>query len=94
MVMGPFSRVDFWDRGAAKDLEVPFWARDVTGEGVDRTLDLPCFGAKLKGDYLTYACIAELAAGRATRPNTSAYAALSARSTQRGTIRVAGPVIN
>jgi hypothetical protein len=52
MVMGPFSRVDFWDRGAAKDLEVPFWARDVTGEGVDRTLDLPCFGAKLKGDFI------------------------------------------
>lgn len=51
MVMGPFSRVDFWDRGAGKDLGVPFWARDSSGEGIDRTLDLPCFGDKLKGDY-------------------------------------------
>lgn len=51
IVMGPMSRVDFWDRGVAKDLEVPFWARDASELGVDRSMDLPCFGAKLKGDY-------------------------------------------
>jgi hypothetical protein len=37
-------------RGVAKDLEVPFWARDPSEQGVDRSLDLPCFGKKLKGD--------------------------------------------
>lgn len=36
---------------AGKDLQVPFWARDRSEEGIDRSLDLPCFGAKLKGDY-------------------------------------------
>jgi hypothetical protein len=51
IVMGPMSRVDFWDRGVAKDLEVPFWARDTSEMGVDRSMDLPCFGSKLKGDY-------------------------------------------
>lgn len=50
--MGPYSRVDFWDRGAAGDLEVPYWARDRSEEGLDRTLDLPCFGEKLKKDYI------------------------------------------
>ena len=30
---------------------MPFWARDASGLGIDRSLDLPCFGAKLKGDY-------------------------------------------
>lgn len=52
MVLGPHSRVNFWDQGAAKDLEVPFWARDSSEEGIDRTMDLPCFGSKLKGDYV------------------------------------------
>lgn len=51
IIMGPFSRVDFWDRGAGKEFEVPFWARDQSEEGVDRTLDLPCFGQKLKKDF-------------------------------------------
>jgi hypothetical protein len=51
IVMGPMARVDFWDRGVAKDLEVPFWARDASEIGLDRSLDLPCFGVKLKGDY-------------------------------------------
>jgi hypothetical protein len=52
IVMGPHSRVDFWDRGAGKDLEVPFWARDASETGIDRTMDLPCFGSKLKGDTI------------------------------------------
>ncbi len=30
---------------------MPFWARDPSGVGEDRSLDLPCFGPKLKGDY-------------------------------------------
>ena len=51
IVMGPYSRIDFWDRGVAKDLDVPFWARDASEVGVDRSMDLPCYGAKLKGDY-------------------------------------------
>lgn len=38
-------------RGVAKDLEVPFWARDSTELGADRSMDLPCFGAKLKKDF-------------------------------------------
>jgi hypothetical protein len=38
-------------RGVAKDLEVPFWARDASEVGVDRSMDLPCYGAKLKKDY-------------------------------------------
>jgi hypothetical protein len=38
-------------RGVAKDLKVPFWARDHSELGVDRALDLPCMGKKLKGDY-------------------------------------------
>lgn len=50
IVMGPFSRIDFWDKGAGKDLDVPFWARDKTELGSDRSMDLPCFGQKLKGD--------------------------------------------
>jgi len=33
-----------------KKLQVPFWARDHSGEGIDRSMDLPCFGSKLKGD--------------------------------------------
>ncbi len=37
-------------RGVAKDLEVPFWARDASEVGVDRSMDLPCYGAKLKKD--------------------------------------------
>ena len=36
---------------AGKNLQVPFWARDKSEEGVDRAMDLPCFGSKLKGDY-------------------------------------------
>lgn len=51
IVMGPMARVNFWDRGVARDLEVPFWARDTSEEGRDRSMDLPCFGAKLKKDY-------------------------------------------
>ena len=35
----------------AKDLEVPFWARDSTERGADRSMDLPCFGDKLRKDY-------------------------------------------
>jgi hypothetical protein len=31
--------------------QVPFWARDQSEEGIDRSMDLPCFGKKLKGDY-------------------------------------------
>lgn len=50
IMMGPYSRIDFWDRGAGKDLEVPFWARDKSELGIDRGMDLPCFGQKLKGD--------------------------------------------
>jgi hypothetical protein len=38
-------------RGVAKDLEVPFWARDKSEVGRDRGMDLPCFGPKLKGDF-------------------------------------------
>ena len=30
---------------------MPFWARDSSELGTDRSLDLPCFGKKLKGDY-------------------------------------------
>ena len=36
---------------AGKDLPVPFWARDKSEEGIDRSMDLPCFGSKLKGDH-------------------------------------------
>lgn len=50
--MGPHSRVDFWDRGAGKEFEVPYWARDRGEAGLDRTMDLPCFGSKLKGDTI------------------------------------------
>lgn len=42
--------VFFSCRGVAKDLEVPFWARDTSETGVDRSMDLPCYGRKLKGD--------------------------------------------
>lgn len=49
-----FNRIEpffLFRRGVAKDLEVPFWARDASETGVDRSMDLPCYGAKLKGDY-------------------------------------------
>lgn len=53
IIMGPMARVNFWDRGVAKDLEVPFWSRDAS-DGNDRSMDLPCFGAKLKGIELLF----------------------------------------
>jgi hypothetical protein len=34
-----------------QDLEVPFWARNASEVGLDRSMDLPCFEPKLKGDY-------------------------------------------
>ena len=37
-------------KGVAKDLDIPFWARDKSEEGRDRGMDLLCFGPKLKGD--------------------------------------------
>jgi hypothetical protein len=50
MVQGPYARVDLWSRGSTSELPVPHWARDTGGQGLSRTLDLPCAFDKLGGD--------------------------------------------
>ena len=41
MVQGPYARVDFWSRGSASALPVPYWARDTDGQGHSRLAPLP-----------------------------------------------------
>jgi hypothetical protein len=50
MVQGPYARMDLWSRGSDQGLPVPHWARDTQGQGLSRTLDLPCAYEKLDGD--------------------------------------------
>jgi hypothetical protein len=50
MVQGPYARVDLWSRGSQSGLPVPYWARDTDGQGISRTLDLPCAFEKLEQD--------------------------------------------
>lgn len=51
IMQGPYARHDLWPKGSHGSLSVPHWARDEGGLGVSRTMDLPCIGYKLKGDY-------------------------------------------